>query len=148
METQQIEPTILLVEDTPTDVLLTKEAFKDSTLTPSIHVASDGEEALQFIRQEGKYADAPEPHLILLDLNMPRKNGFEFLEEIKKDPKFSHIPIVILTTSDSQKDIMECYRGGASSYISKPLDFKDYEQAILSLETYWFKINQLPRQTY
>ena len=114
--------TVLLVEDSPGDVRLTREAFKDAKVHINLQVASDGAEAMDFLNREGKYADAPRPDLILLDLNLPKKDGREVLEEIKESPALKSIPVVILTTSASDADILRSYRLHANCYITKPVE--------------------------
>ena len=135
---------ILLVEDNPTDVLLTREAFKDVKLHNNLHVVVDGVEAMAFLRQEGPFAAVPRPDLILLDLNMPRKNGREVLAEIKEDKNLRCIPVVILTTSKAEADIVESYNLNANCYITKPVDFDQFAEVVRSIEHFWFTIVTLP----
>jgi CheY-like chemotaxis protein len=134
---------ILLVEDNPGDVRLTREALKDAKVRNTLHVAMDGVEALAFLRKEGKHAAAPRPDLILLDLNLPRKNGREVLEEIKQDDALSHIPIVILTTSQAELDIVESYRLHANAYVTKPVDLEQFLKVVGSIEEFWLEIVKL-----
>ena len=135
---------ILLVEDNPGDVRLTKEALKDAKVLNEIYVARDGVEAMQFVNKEGSFSSAPMPDLILLDLNLPRKDGREVLAEIKKDPKLKHIPIVVLTTSKADEDIIRTYNLHANAYITKPVDLNRFVEIMHALEEFWFTIVKLP----
>lgn len=135
---------ILLVEDSPTDALLTRSAFAGARLINHLHVVEDGVEALRYLRREDPYAEALRPDLILLDLNLPRKNGREVLAEIKQDEHFKVIPVVILTTSRAEEDILKSYELHANCYISKPVDFDSFAEAIMSLEKFWFAVVTLP----
>lgn len=135
---------ILLVEDNPGDVRLTKEAFKDSKLHNNLSVVQDGVEAMAFLRREGRYADAPRPDLILLDLNLPKKDGREVLEEIKYDDDLKRIPVVILTTSSDEKDVLESYNLYANCYITKPVDLTQFLAIVQSIQNFWFSIVKLP----
>lgn len=137
---------VLLVEDDPGDVELTKEALKRSKLLIDLNVVNDGEEAIAYLRQEGEYAEAPRPSLILLDLNLPGMNGREVLQEIKNDNRLRLIPVVVLTTSDSQKDILNSYELGGNCYITKPLGLKDFMKIVQSIEAFWFTVVKLPTQ--
>ena len=134
---------ILLVEDNPGDVRLTQEALKDAKVRNTLHVAMDGVAALAFLRQEGKYAAVPRPDLILLDLNLPKKNGREVLEEIKQDDALRHIPVVILTTSQAEPDIAESYRLHANAYVTKPVDLEQFLTVVKSIEQFWLEIVKL-----
>lgn len=136
---------ILMAEDNPTDVMIAKEALHESKMLNTLHVVSDGMEAMEFLFQQGKYADAPRPDLILLDLNMPRKGGLEVLAEIKNHDKLKHIPVVILTTSKADGDIVPAYRHHANCYITKPVDFESFTTVIRSIQSFWFTIVSLPR---
>lgn len=136
---------ILLVEDNPGDVRLTREAFKSSKLLNRLHVVGDGEQALAFLRREGVHADAPRPGLVLLDLNMPRMGGREVLAEVKADEELRRIPIVILTTSEDEDDILGAYDLHANAYIRKPVDLDQFVDAIRKLEGFWLEIVRLPR---
>lgn len=138
---------ILLVEDSPTDVLITREALDEAKLVNKIHVAEDGVEALAFLRQEENYADAPRPDLILLDLNLPRKNGYEVLQEIKADPQLQTIPVVVLTTSRAEEDVLRSYHSHANCYITKPVEFDSFVKAVQSISHFWFTIVTLPSET-
>ena len=145
MITKSIRPVeILLVEDSPADVLMTREAFEQARLVNTLHVVDDGEQALAFLRQEGMYASSPRPDLILLDLNLPRKNGVEVLEEIKSDPQLQSIPVVILTTSHTEQDILSSYGLHANCYIVKPVGFEKFFKAIQSIQDFWFSVVTLP----
>jgi chemotaxis family two-component system response regulator Rcp1 len=135
---------ILLVEDNPGDVRLTKEAFKDIKLHNNLSVVQDGVEAMAFLRCEGRYADAPRPDLVILDLNLPQKDGREVLEEIKHDDNLKRIPVVILTTSSDEKDILESYNLYANCYITKPVDLTQFLAIVQSIQNFWFSIVKLP----
>ena len=135
---------ILLVEDNPGDVRLTQEALKESKVTNNLSVAEDGVEALAFLKREGEYADAPRPDLLLLDLNLPKKDGRELLEEIKADDNLKRIPVVVLTTSKAEEDILRMYDQHANCYITKPIDFDQFIDVIKSIEDFWLTIVKLP----
>ncbi|HEY2413489.1 MAG TPA: response regulator [Pirellulaceae bacterium] len=135
---------ILLVEDSPTDVLLAKEALEGSKIVNNLHTVSDGVEALAFLRREGKYEKAPRPGLILLDLNLPKKDGREVLAQIKTDEKLKSIPVVVLTTSKSEADVLRAYGLHANCYIVKPVDFEKFSQVVHSIESFWFAVVTLP----
>ncbi len=135
---------ILLVEDNPGDVRLTQEAFKMGELSPELHVAADGEAALAFLRGHAPHEDAPRPNLILLDLNLPKRDGREVLEEIKDDPELRTIPVVVLTTSQAEQDILNMYRLQANCYITKPVDLDDFLAVISAIETFWLTTVELP----
>ena len=135
---------ILLIEDSPADILLTREAFKNNKLVNEIHVAEDGIQALDFLYKRGKYASAPRPDLILLDLNLPRKNGREVLAEIKADNDLRSIPIVVLTTSNDDGDILKAYNLNANCYVVKPVGFDNFMKAIQSIRHFWFSVVTLP----
>ena len=128
---------ILLVEDNPADVRLTIEALKEAKVSHTLHVADDGIEAMSFLRQEGQYADAVRPGLILLDLNLPRKNGLDVLSEIKEDESLRSIPIVVLTTSSAESDINAAYNHDVNAYITKPVDLNDFVKVLIDLEEIW-----------
>lgn len=147
MPTSQIRPMeILLVEDDPADIKLTKRALEKDRILNRIHVVRDGIEAMQFLHQEGEFADAPRPDLILLDLNMPRKDGRETLHEIKSDPHLQMIPVVVVTTSVEESDIAKSYTEHANSYITKPVDMFQFHKAIQAVNAYWFSVVKLPPQ--
>ena len=135
---------ILLVEDNPGDVRLTEEALNESKLLLNVHVVGDGVEALAFIKREGNFSDAPHPDLILLDLNLPRMDGHEFLSKIKDDPDFRRIPVVILTVSKSEEDIFKTYDLHANCYITKPVNMEQFGKIVKSVEDFWFTIVKLP----
>jgi two-component system, chemotaxis family, response regulator Rcp1 len=135
---------ILLVEDNPGDVRLTREALKDAKVLNEIHVARDGVEAMQFVHREGSFKNAPMPDLILLDLNLPRKDGREVLADIKQDPILCHIPVVVLTTSKADEDIVRTYNLHANAYITKPVDLNRFVEIMHTLEEFWFTIVKLP----
>jgi two-component system response regulator len=135
---------ILLVEDNQADVRLTQEALKDEKLHINLSVVNDGVEALAFLRREGRYANTVRPDLVLLDLNLPRKDGREVLEEIKNDPNLMVMPVVVLTTSDAEKDILESYELHANCYIIKPLDLNQFSRVVKSIQEFWFTIVKLP----
>ena len=135
---------ILLVEDSPTDVLLTKCALEEAKVMNRLHIVKDGVEALDFLHRREPYADAPRPDLILLDLNMPRKNGREVLAEIKADFDLKVIPVVVLTTSSAGEDVLRSYKLHANCYITKPVGYEAFAAAIASLENFWFAVVTLP----
>jgi chemotaxis family two-component system response regulator Rcp1 len=135
---------ILLVEDNPGDVLLTQEALREGRLAHRLSVTEDGEEAMHFLRREGKFADAPRPDLILLDLNLPKKDGRELLQEVKGDPTLRHIPVIVLTTSEAEQDIWRAYKLHANCYLTKPIEMDDFLRKIRSLEEFWLTIVCLP----
>ena len=135
---------ILLVEDNPGDVRLTKEALRDAKVLNEIYVVKDGVEAMEFLRNEGSFAHVPVPDLILLDLNLPRKDGREVLTEIKNDPKLKRIPVVILTTSQAEEDILKSYDSHANCYVTKPVDLNRFAEIMHSLDEFWFSIVKLP----
>ena len=142
MDTMAIE--ILLVEDNPGDVRLTRQAVKDGKIRNRLHVAGDGVEALAYLRREGAYADAPRPDLILLDLNLPKKDGREVLAEIKADEQLKQIPVVVLTTSSSEQDILKTYGLHANCYVTKPVDLEQFIEVVQAIESFWFTIVKLP----
>lgn len=135
---------ILLVEDNPGDANLTKKALTDSKVRNNMHVAEDGEEALAFLRQEGDYSGAPRPDLILLDLNLPKTSGHEVLQEIKDDETLSTIPVVVLSSSSAEEDILKTYKLHASCYVSKPVDLTQFMKVVKSIDDFWFSIVRLP----
>lgn len=135
---------ILLVEDNPGDVRLTIEALKEGKVRNHLSVARDGEEAIAFLRGEGVHAGAPRPDLILLDLNLPKKDGREVLEEIKTDEELKSIPVVILTTSKDEQDVLEAYDLHANCYITKPVDLERFLEVVRMIEDFWFSVVRLP----
>ena len=142
MESRHVD--ILLVEDNPGDVRLTKEALRDAKVLNKIYVAKDGVEAMEFIHREGSFANVPVPDLILLDLNLPRKDGREVLAEIKKDPKLMRIPVVILSSSKADEDIAKSYNLHANAYVIKPVDINRFVEMMHVLDEFWFTIVKLP----
>jgi len=145
MATGQLVPiNILLVEDNPGDVRLTQEAFKDGMLHNNIHVVMDGEAAMEYLQRRGQYQDAERPDLILLDLNLPKMNGREVLAAIKNDPDLRRTPVVVLTTSQDEQDILESYKNFASSYIVKPVNMEKFIKVVSSFKQYWLSVVKLP----
>ncbi|MBN1167201.1 MAG: response regulator [Methanospirillaceae archaeon] len=135
---------ILLVEDNPGDVRLTREGLKEAKMVNNLHVVMDGVEAMDFLYKRGKYTDAPRPDMILLDLNLPKKDGREVLAEIKADDDLKRIPVVVLTVSQAEEDIMKTYNLHANCYISKPVDFDQFLKVIHSIDNFWLGIVNLP----
>lgn len=135
---------ILLVEDNPGDVRLTREALKDSKLVNKLHVVGDGDEALAFLRKQNEHANAPRPDLIVLDLNLPKKSGREVLAEIKDDPDLKRIPVVVLTISTSEGDVLETYDLHANCFITKPIGLEQFLEVVRSIEDFWLSIVRLP----
>jgi len=144
VETRMARFTVLLVEDSPGDVRLTREAFKDAKMHINLHVASDGVEAMEFLRRNGEHTEAPRPDLILLDLNLPRKSGREVLEEVKQDTELKTIPVVILTTSGSEQDVLRSYMLHANCFISKPVDLAGFLKVVNSIDNFWLSVVKLP----
>jgi two-component system, chemotaxis family, response regulator Rcp1 len=141
---QRIE--ILLVEDNPGDVRLTKEALKEGKILNNLNVVTDGVEAIAFLRREGNYISAPRPELILLDLNLPRKDGREVLAEIKRDPDLKLIPVVILTSSAAEQDILKSYHLHANCYVTKPVHLDQFIEVVKSIENFWLAVVKLPAE--
>jgi chemotaxis family two-component system response regulator Rcp1 len=135
---------VLLLEDDLGDVELTKEAIEATRLAVNLSVVRDGEEAMTYLRKEGSYADAASPDLVLLDLNMPRKDGREVLRDMKDDPTLTHIPVVVLTTSDSDEDIVKSYDIGANCYVTKPVGLEQFMKVVQSIGDFWFMFVKLP----
>lgn len=135
---------VLLVEDNPGDARLAIEALKESKVLNKVYVVEDGVLAMEFLRKTGEYKDAPVPDIVLLDLNLPRKDGREVLEEIKTDPELKHIPVVILTTSQAEEDIVKSYTLHANCYISKPIDLDQFMKVIKAIEDFWLTVVKLP----
>jgi len=145
MKSRETRPiVILLVEDNPGDVRLTREAFRDAKVHNNIVVVGDGLEAMAYLKQENKYANTVRPDLILLDLNLPRMNGFEVLDAIKVDESLKRIPVVILTTSQAEQDIIYSYNLYANAYVTKPVDLEQFIAAIRAIEGFWLEIVKLP----
>ncbi|KAF3891198.1 MULTISPECIES: response regulator [Nostocales] len=137
---------VLLVEDNPGDVQLTQIALEDSKISVNLNVARDGVEAMAFLRKEGQYKIVPTPDIILLDLNLPRKDGREVLAEIKEDRILRRIPVVVLTTSGSEEDVLRAYNLCANCYITKPVDFDQFVKIVHSIESFWFTVVKLPQE--
>jgi len=135
---------ILLVEDNPGDVRLTKEALKESKVKNNLNVVMDGVEAVNFLKKKGEYSDSPTPDLILLDLNLPKKNGKEVLAEIKEDLELKKIPVVVLTVSQNEEDIYRTYKLHANCYVTKPIDLEQFMKVIKSIDDFWLTIVKLP----
>jgi len=135
---------VLLVEDDPGDILMTREAFQHHKIQNKLHVVTDGEQALQFLHQTGEYAGVPRPGLILLDLNLPRRSGHEVLAELKEDPQLRVIPVVILTTSQAEEDILRSYSLHANAYVSKPVDFERFMDVIRQIDSFFVTVVKLP----
>ncbi len=135
---------ILLAEDNDDDIVMIQDAFARSRIINSFDVVKNGEEALKFLRKEGQYADRDRPGLILLDINMPKKNGFEVLEALKQDTRFDYIPVIMLTTSEREEDIVKSYKEGACSYITKPVNFNNFSKVIEQFALYWALISKIP----
>lgn len=135
---------ILLVEDNQADIVLMQEVLADAGITLNMHTANDGEEAMAYLRREGVYAEDPLPDLIILDLNIPKKHGYDVLREIKEDEYLQHIPVIIMTTSRAREDILRSYRMHANCYITKPVGPEDFIRMMKILETFWFKTVSLP----
>ena len=137
---------VLLVEDDPGDELMTREAFEDNKIGNRLHVARDGEEALDFLYRRAEHADAPRVDLILLDLNLPKYDGRQILERVKSDPDLAHIPVVILTTSSSEEDILRSYKLHANAYVTKPVDVGQFIAAVRQIDEFFVSVVRLPRQ--
>jgi CheY-like chemotaxis protein len=135
---------VLLVEDCATDLLMTREALERSKITIQLHCVEDGVEAMRFLRRQEKYEAAPRPDLIMLDLNLPRKNGQEVLAEIKGDGDLRPIPVVVLTSSKAEEDVSRAYQAHANCYITKPVGFKNFTEVVRSIENFWFTVVSLP----
>lgn len=137
---------IFLVEDNPGDVRLTREALKEGKVANNLRVVSDGMEAMAYLRQEGDYASVPRPDLVLLDLNLPRKDGREVLAEMKADPELRRIPVVVLTTSQAEQDILRAYDLHVNCYVTKPVDLEQFVGVVRSIEDFWLGIVKLPEE--
>ncbi|MFJ6214741.1 response regulator [Streptomyces sp. NPDC092296] len=136
---------VLLVEDDPGDELMTREAFEDNKIGNTLHVARDGEEALDFLYRRGAHTEAPRPDLILLDLNLPKYDGRQVLERIKSDPDLAHIPVVVLTTSAAEEDILRSYKLHANAYVTKPVDLDQFIAAVRQIDEFFVQVVRLPR---
>ena len=138
---------ILLVEDNPVDVVITKEAFNAGRVRNNVHVAEDGEEAMDFLHKRGKYSSAPTPEIILLDLNLPKKDGRDILAEVKADPSLRRIPVIVLTTSEDKEDIRRSYDLQANCFITKPADTEQFAKAMGRVGEFWYSVVRLPAPT-
>jgi len=148
MKTTEVRPIeILLVEDSPSDAEFTIEALKEAKVRNHLSLVEDGVQAMEFLRRQGQYARAPRPDLIMLDLNLPRKDGREVLAELKADDKFKTIPVVVLTTSRADQDVLRAYQLHANCYINKPVDFQQFLSVVRSIETFWLFVVTLPPKT-
>ncbi|MET7386328.1 response regulator [Streptomyces sp. NPDC005385] len=136
---------VLLVEDDPGDELMTREAFEDNKIGNTLHVVRDGEEALDFLYKRGAHTGAPQPDLILLDLNLPKYDGRQVLEQIKSDPALAHIPVVVLTTSAAEEDILRSYKLHANAYVTKPVDLDQFIAAVRQIDDFFVQVVRLPR---
>ncbi len=136
---------ILLVEDSPSDTELTIEALREAKIRNNLSIAEDGVQALEFLRRQGKFADAPRPDLIMLDLNLPRKDGREVLAEIKSDESLRTIPVVVMTTSRAERDVLQAYQHHANCYVTKPVDFDQFLGVVRSIESFWLMVVTLPQ---
>ena len=137
---------VLLIEDNPGDIRLIQEALRNSEIVEKIDVVVDGDEAMNFLRKKGDFAEAKQPDLILLDLNLPKRNGLEVLEELKSNDKFKHIPVVVLTSSEADQDVFKSYELHANCYIAKPIDFEQFSSVLTSIEKFWFIVAKLPTE--
>jgi len=135
---------ILLAEDNPGDVRLTEKALDHGNILNNLHVVNDGVEAIKFLRQEGEHADTPRPDLVLLDLNMPRKDGREVLEDMKADPELRRLPVVVLTSSEAEEDVVRSYELNANAYLTKPVDFDGFVDIVKRIEDFWFSVVKMP----
>lgn len=146
-ETQSPSPIeILLVEDSPGDIRLTRETLRDAKVANRLHVVTDGVEAMLFLNKRGAHENAPSPDLVLLDLNLPRKDGHEVLAEMKSDPVLRRIPVVVLTTSQAEQDVVRSYNLHANCFVSKPVDLDQFARIVQSIENFWFTVVRLPRE--
>ncbi|MGH3585453.1 MAG: response regulator [Pseudonocardia sp.] len=146
MADQQAGIEVLLVEDDPGDVLMTREAFEEHKVANRLSVVSDGVSAMEFLRKEGEHAQAPTPDLILLDLNLPRMDGREVLAAVKDDPRLKHIPVVVLTTSEAEEDVLRSYSLHANAYVTKPVDFDRFIQVVREIDDFFVTVVRLPRR--
>lgn len=135
---------ILMAEDNPDDILITKRAWKKGLIKNRLYIVNNGEEALEFLYKQGEHVNAPTPSLMLLDLNMPRVDGFEVLKVIKQDPRLKRMPVIVLTTSDREKDIQLAYDLGCNSYIVKPVNYDNFLRAVIEIQRYWIILNEIP----
>jgi CheY-like chemotaxis protein len=139
-----VDHAILMAEDNVDDIIITRRAWKEGNIKNPLHVVKDGEEALEFLYKIGKYKDAPTPSLMLLDINMPKMNGFEVLEKLKTDERHKKMPIIMLTTSEREKDIETAYNLGCNSYICKPVNFENFINAVIKIQQYWLILCKIP----
>jgi CheY-like chemotaxis protein len=137
---------VLLVEDDPGDVLMTREAFEDNKVANNLFVVNDGVTAMEFLRKEGEYADSPTPDLVLLDLNLPRMDGREVLAALKEDPELRAIPVVVLTTSEAEEDVLRSYSLHANAYVTKPVDFARFIEVVRQIDEFFVTVVRLPRR--
>ncbi len=136
---------VLLIEDDPGDELITREAFEHNKIKNTLHVARDGEEGLDFLYRRGRFHDAPRPDLVLLDLNLPKYDGRQLLETIKSDPELSHTPVVVLTTSSAEEDILRSYKLHANAYVTKPVDLDQFMNAVRQIDEFFVQVVRLPQ---
>jgi len=145
MSEREVRPIdILLADDNEDDIIMIRDAFQDAKLINIVADVRDGEEAIDYLKRQGKHTDAKPVGLLLLDINMPRKNGFEVLHEVKNDPKLKHLPVIMLTTSDREEDIKKSYEEGACSFITKPVSFNKFSEVIKEFSFYWALISRIP----
>jgi CheY-like chemotaxis protein len=135
---------ILLAEDNEDDILMTREAFEKANVVNIMHVVKDGEEVMTYLRKQGPYKDVPMPGLLLLDIGMPKRDGLQVLKEIKADPNLQHLPVVMLTTSSREEDILKSFKAGACSYISKPIAFRNFHEVVKAFKLYWTLVSKVP----
>lgn len=135
---------VLVAEDNEDDIVLIEEAFKDCPEVHLVGIVEDGEQVLAFLHRTGRYRQAPVPHLVLLDINMPKKSGIDVLREIKRERQYRTLPVAMLTTSDASRDVRECYAEGACSYIVKPSDLEEFRHVVSNFEQYWTNVSRLP----
>lgn len=141
-DSQSVE--VLLAEDNPGDARLTEKAFEQGNILNNLHIVEDGVEAMKFLRQEDEYREKPRPDLVLLDLNMPRKDGWDVLEEIKEDPVLARIPVIVLTSSEAEEDIVKSYDLQANAYLTKPVDFQGFIDIVNGFEEFWLSVVKMP----
>lgn len=137
---------ILLAEDNPNDVEMTRRAFNQGKFLNNLHVVNDGIEAMKYLRQEGEYETMPRPDIMLLDLEMPRKDGKEVLADMEKDSELSMVPVIVLTSSEAEQDIVESYQHHANAYMEKPVGYQDFQETVRDIESFWFKLVKLPTE--
>lgn len=143
----QLEPVeILLVEDDPGDIELIKETISSSKLKINLQIVNDGSKAISYLKKQGQYSDKTEPDLVILDLNLPLKNGMEVLKEVKSDEDIKHIPIIVMTTSDQDSDVLKSYKLGANSYVTKPMGIEQFSHIVNTIEDFWLTIVKLPKR--